>query len=327
MKKNYVTIKDIAAAAGVSINTVSRALNDKPDINLKTKKKVLEIAKEMGYVKNITASALRSQKTKTIGVIFEDSSNPFFAEVLKGIERGAREKKYNIILMNTEKDYSLERNAIKLLLEKRVDGLIITPTQEKIADIKELIKINIPFVVVGVHFENIDIDEVYSDDYYGGYLAGKYLIEKNRNNLIMLNGFNYKSVAKERCEGFKKALEEKNIKNFQVFEIEEGLENAYLKTKELIEKNIEFDGLFCYNDVFAFGAIKALNEYNVKVPEQVNLVGFDDILFADIFNLTTIRIHKEKLGYVAFYRLYKKIKGDKNLIKEKLEVDLIIRNT
>ncbi|KAF2956700.1 LacI family DNA-binding transcriptional regulator [Marinitoga sp. 38H-ov] len=327
MKKNYVTIKDIAAAAGVSINTVSRALNDKPDINIKTKKRILEIAKEMGYVKNITASSLRNQKTKTIGVIFEDSSNPFFAEVLKGIEKGAREKNYNIILMNTEKNYTLERNAIKLLLEKRVDGLIITPTQEKSEDIKELIKINIPFVVVGVHFEDIEIDEIYSDDFFGGYLAGKYLIEKGRKKLIMLNGFNYKSVAKERFLGFKKALEEHKIKNFKIYELEEGLESAYIKTNELIKKKIKFDGLFCYNDIFAFGAIKALYENKIKFPDTVNIVGFDDISFANVFNLTTVRIHKEKLGYEAFYRLYKKIKGDKNLIKEKLDVDLVIRNT
>ncbi|WGS65098.1 LacI family DNA-binding transcriptional regulator [Marinitoga aeolica] len=327
MKKNYVTIKDIAAAAGVSINTVSRALNDKPDINIKTKRKVLEIAKEMGYVKNVTASSLRNRKTKTIGVIFEDSSNPFFAEVLKGIEKGSREKNYNIILMNTEKKYDLERKAIKLLLEKRVDGLIITPTQEKSEDIKELIKINIPFVVVGVNFENIDIDEIYSDDYYGGYLAGKYLIENGRKKFIMLNGFSYKSVAKERYLGFKKALDEYNIKDFTVYELEEGLENAYLKIKELIEKNIFFDGLFCYNDIFAFGAIKALYENNIKIPDKVNVVGFDDIAFANVLNLTTIRINKEKLGYDAFHRLYKKIKGDKNRIKEKLGVELIIRNT
>ena len=138
MKKKYVTIRDIARVAGVSINTVSRALNNKPDVSEKTKKKILRIAKELGYVKNFTASSLRQKRTRTVGVVIADSSNPFYAEVLKGIESAARKYEYQIILMNTERIYKYEEEAVRILLERRVDGLLISPVQDKNDDIKSV---------------------------------------------------------------------------------------------------------------------------------------------------------------------------------------------
>lgn len=167
MKKRFVTIKDIAEEAGVSINTVSRALNNKPDVNQETKKKVLEIARRLGYIRNSDAVSFRKGATRTIGVVFEDSSNPFYAEVFKGIEVSARKYGYQVILMNTERDYINEIQAVDTLLQKRVDGIIISPTQFDSKDIEQLAKLNYPFVILGVHFEGDDLDEVYSNDFKG----------------------------------------------------------------------------------------------------------------------------------------------------------------
>ena len=129
----------VAEKAEVSVNTASRAINNKPDINLETKKRVLQIAKELGYIRNAAAVALRTKKTGTIGVVIADNRNPFYAEVLNGMEEAAREKNYHIILANTQRDYKKEEEAINLLLAKRVDGLLITPVQDKDDDIKNLI--------------------------------------------------------------------------------------------------------------------------------------------------------------------------------------------
>ncbi|MCX7653371.1 MAG: LacI family transcriptional regulator [Fervidobacterium sp.] len=330
--KKFVTIRDIAKEAGVSINTVSRALNDKPDINIETKRKIIEIAEKLGYIKDVTALSLRYGLTKVIGVILEDSSNPFFSEVLKGIEIGAKERGFNVIFMNTEKDYSLEEEAVKTMIGRRVDGIIISPTQERSDDIKFLVEKDVPFVVLGVHFDDIDIPEVYTDDVKGGYLAVKHLIQTGRKKILFLNGYLYKSVAKMRLEGYKKALQEFGLKYDEklVFELEEGYENAYSTMKEILKKDIEFDSVFCFNDVFAFGVIGALKEEGVNVPKDIAVVGYDDISFSKFFtpSLTTVRIDKISEGRQAFEMLHQILtKKAKRNLKKVLDVELVVRES
>jgi len=330
--KKFVTIRDVAKAAGVSINTVSRALNNKPDINKETKERVLKIARELGYIKDATATSLRYGLTKVIGVILEDSSNPFYSEVLKSIEMAARKRGFNVIFMNTEKDYSLEEDAVKTMLSRRVDGIIISPTQEKSEDIQLLIKSSVPFVILGVHFEDMEVPEVYSNDVKGGYLAVSHLIEKGRKKIVYLSGYLYKSVARMRLEGYRRALYEHMLPfdESYVFEVEEGVENAYKKMLDIIESGLQFDGVFCFNDISAIGAIQALREKGYSIPDDVSVVGYDDIAFAHFIQpkLTTVRIDKQKEGEEAFELLYEMIKR-KEFVNKKLvlDVELVVRET
>jgi LacI family transcriptional regulator len=305
--KKFVTIKDIAKKAGVSINTVSRALNNKPDINPETKKKVLEIAKELGYIRDLSALSLKNGVTRTIGVVFEDSSNPFYAEVFKGVEHQARKYGYQVILMNTERDYIREIQAVETLIEKRVDGIIISPTQFDKKDIEHLINLNYPFVVLGVHFENSQFDEIYSDDLKGGYLATRHLLERGKQKILMINAYMYKSVAKMRYLGYKRAFEESGLQPYFMVEIEEGYESCFNKILEL--KNMSYDAVFCFNDVFAIAALKALKALNKRVPQDVAVVGYDDISYASFVNpsLTTVRIDKYKEGMIAFDLLHERL--------------------
>lgn len=328
MKKKFVTIKDIAERAGVSINTVSRALNNKPDVSQETREKVLRIARELGYIKNSGAIAFRKGATRTIGVIFEDSSNPFYAEVFRGIEATARKYGYQVILMNTERDYIRERQAVETLLGKRVDGIIISPTQFGSEDIDQLQKLNFPFVILGVHFEKIMLDEVYSDDFKGGYLATKHLLERGRKKILMLNGYMYKSVAQMRYNGYLKALREFGVEPYYMVEIEEGYESAFNKIMEL--KDLEYDAIFCFNDVFAIAALKALRILGRKVPEDVAVVGYDDISYAEFVHptLTTVRIDKYLEGVIAFEMLYERLSGIREEPKQVvLDVELIVRES
>lgn len=332
--KNYVTMRDIAQRAGVSVNTVSKALRGKTDISKETRQKILKIAKEIGYIKNTTAFALRSNETKTIGVIIEDSSNPFFAEVLKGIEAATRKFGYQLLLMNTETDPKLQSQAIRTLLERRVEGLLISPFGQDIEDFEKLLKMNFPFVLLGRHMYKPNIDEIYNDEVKGGYLATKHLISKNKRRILFINTDLNNSASKMRYEGYRKALDESMINLPEDYLIlvpyNKNMEAGYQGVKKALEKGLDFDSIFCYNDMFAIGAVKALDEMGKRVPDEIPVVGYDDILFASYFRppLTTVRIKKYEMGFEAFKILLEKIRGRRKNCKQLvLDVELIIRGT
>ncbi len=329
--KKFITIKDVAKASGYSINTVSRALNNKSEIKEETKEKILKVARELGYFKNFAAASLRGQRTKTIGVVLPDSANPFYSEVLKGIESEAKKHGYQIVLTNTERNYESEKEGIFALLQRRIDGLLVSPVQERDDDIRELIKLNIPFVIVGRHFEKIKVDEVYNDEIKGGYLATEYLIKKGYKKILMLNGYLHKSPAKMRLEGYKKALGKYGIKFDSELVIIGDIDftDGYNQIKNAIKSEKSFDSIFAYNDMLALGAIKVLKEEKIKVPEDIGVVGYDDILFASISApaLTTVMIKKQELGARSFKLLMERIEGRKDTKKEILDVELIVRES
>lgn len=328
----YITLKMVAERAGVSVNTASRAINNKLDINEETKKRVLKVAQELGYVRNATAVALRTKKTGTIGVVIADNRNPFYAEVLNGIEEAAREKNYHIILVNTQRDYQKEEEAINLLLAKRVDGLLIAPVQDRDDDIRNLIMANFPFVIVGRDFENIEMDAVYNDEIKGGFLVTEYLFTKGHKRIAFINGFLHKSPAQGRLEGYKKALKKYGIPLddalVSVGDID--VENGYERTKQMMKENLDFTAIFAYNDMMAFGAMQAIKEKGLRIPEDIGLVGYDDISFSSLMNpsLTTIRLKKQDLGIESVELLLSRINGSREKMKKiMLDVELQIRET
>lgn len=328
----YITLKIVAERAEVSVNTASRAINNKPDINDETKKRVLKVAQELGYVRNATAVALRTKKTGTIGVVIADNRNPFYAEVLNGIEEAAREKNYHIILVNTQRDYQKEEEAINLLLAKRVDGLLIAPVQDRDDDIRNLIMANFPFVIVGRDFENIEMDAVYNDEIKGGFLVTEYLFTKGHKRIAFINGFLHKSPAQGRLEGYKKALKKYGIPLddalVSVGDID--VENGYERTKQMMKENLDFTAIFAYNDMMAFGAMQAIKEKGLRIPEDIGLVGYDDISFSSLMkpSLTTIRLKKQDLGIESVELLLSRINGSREKMKKiMLDVELQIRET
>ncbi len=331
MVKKYITLKDIAKKAGVSVNTVSRALNNKPDISKETKKKIIQIAKELNYRKDFTASSLRRKESKIIGVILADSANPFYSEVLKGIEAASKDFGYNIILINSERNYEQEASAVNILLSRRIDGLLLSPVQEKIDDIKELISLKIPLVIFARHFEDLSVNEVRSDDIKAGYLATNHLIQRGAKNILMINGYLHKSPAKLRLKGYKKALKEHNlpVRDELIIVGDIGMEDGEKAVDEALSKKVSFDGIFAYNDMLALGAMKALKKKGIKIPKDTKIVGCDDILFSSVTtpSLTTIRVKKYEMGYEAFKLLIKVLKGRKKIEKKVLDVELVVRES
>lgn len=329
-ERKFITIKDIAKAAGVSINTVSRALSNRGYVKKEKREYIMKIAQELGYTRNCAASALRTKRSNIVGVIVVDNSNPFYAEVVKGVETEARKSGYSIILVNTDRNYENEVKAIQMLLQRRVDGLIICAVQSNVEDIKELVKKKIPTVIVGSIIEGVNTNFVCSEDEMGGFIAMKHLLETGHESILFLNAMNYKYSARMREAGARKAIERfgKNIE-FRVVNSLEGFQNAYDKFSEILSLGqLDFDAVLCYNDIYAYAVLKASRERNLKIPEDFSVVGFDDIEFSALLScpLTTVGVDKLKLGSEAFKMLM--ISLDKDVVnKIILPVRLIERES
>lgn len=310
---NHVTMKDIAKKAQVSVNTVSRALNDKPDISETTKEKIQEIAKQLNYKRNILARNLRTTKTKTIGVVISDNSNPFFAKVLKGIQDATNGQGYQIILCNTEEKYEKEEEAVRLLLELRIAGLLITPTQARIDNLLELKQLGVPFVLLARKIENIMANYVVCDDVPGAYIATSYIIQQGHRKIAFLGGLSGISDAKGRLEGYKQALSENQVE-FNPFLVRAGCfdpETGYEAMKQILMEQERPTAVFCFSDYVAMGAIKAIQEKQLEIPEDIAVVGYDDIEFATYLKipLTTIKNPKYSMGVEATKLLLGIIEG------------------
>ena len=328
----HVTLKDIGKEVGVSATTVSRALNNKPDISYQVKQKIKEVAERLGYSPNALARSLKAKKTSSIGVLIADIADPFFAPIVKGIENTARQMGYSIILCDTGGEYEQEKLALQMMLEKRVDGLLITPCQTEYGDILELERKKVPFVLLGRHFDVVESDYVITDEIGGAFSATDYLIKKGHKKILFINGPDYISSAKERLVGYKRALQEHAVL-FDKSLVKEGalkMEDGYRIMKKILSAGTKFTAVFAYCDFVVLGIMQALEEAKLKIPEDIAIVGYDDVAFARFLQvpLTTVHIPKYELGKEAMKLLKKKIEGE---IQEPqaviLETKLVIRKS
>ena len=327
-----VTQRMIAKEAGVSVNTVSRALNNKPDINPTTRRKILKIAKELGYVPNLLAKSLKSGETKTIGVIVSNLFNPFFGPVVYGIDEKIRKKGYSIIICNSDSDYKREEEAIATLVKKRVDGILITPVKRSSLDASFLEKTKIPCVLMMSQFKAKNFDYVGFDDKMGTFLATEHLIKKGHKKILYLSGPPSFSLSQDRLIGYKRALNKYGIKieKSLIRSVTPKLEEGYKVVKELLSKKFDFTAIVAFNDYIALGAMKAIFEHNLKIPDDIALVGHDDIEFASLATvpLTTVRLPKHLLGEKAAEILLSKMKGRKKKAQHFfLKPELVIRES
>lgn len=315
-KKNNqpATLKDIALATGYSVNTVSRALRDKDDIGEETKKIIKEKAEEMGHINNMIASSLRLGFTKTIAVILGDISNPHFAVMTKEIEVHAREKGYSSFLINTNEDADIEHEAIRMALNKNVDGIIICPTQKNEDNVNFLLSTGIPFVLIGRHFENIDTNYVICNDELGGYQAVDHLLKKGHRDILMLSGPSYISSSKERTAGYRRAFQKNNILvNEELIKEVPVLSSGCTETmRSCLDSRLRFSAIFAFSDLLAWNAWSFLLSQGFHVPYDYSIVGFDNIQSKlDIpYRLTTISSYKTKMSILSVETLIQVITSD-----------------
>ncbi len=308
-----VKLADIAKRTGYSINTVSHALNDKTDIAPATKENICKVAKEMGYVRNYSASSLRSGKSKSIAVIIGDISNPLFSIEVKEIEQQLRSYGYNAFVLNTDEDEKIEREAIISAISKSVDGILICPTQKSTANIELLEQKNIPYVLFGRCFKNTKSNYVVCDDKKGGYQAAEYLIKLGHRNILFINTYDYISSSKQRLCGIKEAFADYGIDCSALSIAEINATGDISAINGIINQNSNCSAIICFSDFIALTVAHILQQNGKKIPEDVSIMGFDDIASKMYFPLmlTSVTSSKSKMTSHAVDALMKVINNSR----------------
>ncbi|GAB4317349.1 LacI family DNA-binding transcriptional regulator [Pseudothermotoga elfii] len=341
MKKRYTTLKDIAKALGVSVTTVHKALNGHPDVSEETRKRVLEVTEKLGYIKNETASNLRTSGSNTIAFISSNISNPFYEQVIKGMNQAAEDFGYMLLITNLINDSRDDLvRSIEILMKKRIDGLIIAANMLALnhQDLRKY-KIREFCVAFGTVFPPEEFDVVSPNNFKGGYIATKHLIESGCKKIAMLHSSNFEieKNLNERFKGYLRALQDHNIEfsqellfiQKQFMSKSYGTQSAYKILKEKL-KTTQFDGLFCYNDETAYGAIEAIKESGLRIPEDIAVVGYDNLEFSRMISpqLTSITFDKYKLGYKAVEMLLERINHPElNPRIELIDVKIVVRES
>ena len=326
------TIKDVAREAGVSINTVSRALNDKPDVSAETRKAVLKAARELGYVPNKLARRLRANRTGVYGVIVADIANPFFSVVVKGMEEATKSLGCSLILQDSGEDFESELRAINTMQTEQVDAVLITPCRCKAGSIDALRAAGVPFVLVGRYFEDARTDYVCPDDEHAGYLATAHLLEQGHRRIAFINGPQDNSSAADRRQGHERALQEQGIP-FSLDLIRDNaltIEAGYVHALDILDQAEDRPtAVFAFNDIVALGAMRAARERHLRIPQDIAVVGCDDIVFGSYLEvpLTTVCIPKRDMGRTAVGIAEKKLAGETRISQIKMPVELVVRGS
>lgn len=291
MKK--ITMMDIAKRAGVSKTTVSMVLNKRDEsISEETKNKILKLAEELNYIPNSLARGLTINKTCTIGIILPDITNPFFSYIARAIEDAASSFEYNVIFCNTDNKVEKELDYIKLLISKLVDGVIFISGGESRSSIKLLKDNDIPFVLVDRYIENFrDEYGVYSLNKEGVIEGIEYLYNKGNRKIVFVKGHENLQISNERLEGYKYAMKKHGILDENlIFKGNFTIEGGIKATEQILQKVDKIDAIFYSNDIMALGGMKVLLRNNFKIPEDIRIMGFDNIVISEIFEpeLTTV---------------------------------------
>lgn len=328
-----ITIKDIARELGVSVSTVSRALQNHPDISEQTKEHVRECAQRLHYKPNLMASNLRTSKNTTIGVVIPELNHHFFASVLDGIEQTANEAGYNILICQSSEKFDKEEQSIQMLLNSRVAGILVGVSKETthLRHLRDVIESGIPLVLYDRPCPSLQCDQVVSDDYMGAYNAVEYLIQTGCKRIMYFSSSMQLEVAHRRYQGWRDALLHYNLSvdNSAILTCDTRAQ-AIIETPNVIRKADRPDAIFCVNDDCAAGVLYAAQILGLHIPEDLSICGFSDAPLCRTSSpmLTTVEQHGRDIGKRAMNRLLKRLDGDKRIAQtEMTPTDLIVRET
>lgn len=327
------TLKEVAMLAGVSTATVSNALNGKKFVSKEIREKIDKAIQELNYQPNILAKSLRVKESKIIGVLISDIANPFFSNVVRGIEEVLYQRNYSVLLCNTDSSVEKERKYINTLIGQRVDGLIVSSAGNTGDYFRSLNKAGIPIVFLNRCPEFMNNDVIMTNNIQGSYSATEHLIRHGYSKIAIIKGPSTISTGKDRYVGYSRALEDYGMTEFAelVKEGEFTVESGYAKMKELMEQEMKPDAVFVSNNLMTLGAYKFLKESHIEIPGQVALLGYDDTEWSDIVDppITTVRQPAYDLGANAAKLLLNRIKKDDQVKREitYIETALIIRRS
>lgn len=308
-----ITIEKLAELTNVSKSTVSKALNDRPDVSPATKRKIQKVAKEYNFMPNAAGKSLKSKVTKNVGVIFTReqhplSNNPFFSRILEGIEAELAINHYNLVL-NIIQENSVNELP-RMIQEKSVDGLILIGIFND-QFIEGVLQSKIHVVQVDPKRDYSSFSQVFIDNEHGAFLATQYLINHGHKNIGFISGELNRLSFQQRLDGYLKALKHYRLASDETLIECGGIEDGYDQVKRIIKRNRP-TAIFVTNDLNALMGYNAIHDAGLRIPEDISVIGFDDIWSAKVAKppLTTIRVYKEEMGSIGVRTLLKTINGE-----------------
>ncbi|MFC4476608.1 LacI family DNA-binding transcriptional regulator [Flavobacterium chungangensis] len=321
--KAKATLKQIAKELGVSVSTVSKALNDSPEISEQTKVKIKEYAKLKNYKPNVIGLNLKNRKTKTIGVIIPNILNSFFAKVFSGIEKVADKKGYNVITCISNESLEKEIHTLEMLSNGTIDGFILSVSQEaqKLQDynhFSEIINDGTPIVMFDRIADEVDCDKVVVDDFDSALNSTQHLINLGCKNIALISSVDNLSVGKLRADGYLKALADNNIPvNEKIILRTDSEDDMKAKIDSIFDHKI--DGIFALDENDSVAALRVSLKKGYRVPEDISIIGFADGILASRRlspSLTTVSQHGVEIGEVAAKRLIERLEEPEGTISE-----------
>ena len=325
-----ITIKDIAERAGVSYATVSRALNGRPDVNEETRSRIFDLAAEMGYQPNAIARSLVKKKSHIIALIVPDVSNPFFADISMAVNAAAENAGYTTMVCNTAWDPVKEQEKIRIMVEQRVDGIILKPVAFMRPGALE--SLNVPMVLFW-HAMPGDLSYIEVDHEAGSKMAVRHLIERGYKRVAFIGGKQTSPSNQIRLMAYQQCLKEAGISADTGLISHGGFnhESGYQRMNVLLSLPEPPDAVFCTNDIIAMGALQCAHDRNVKVPDRLAIIGYDDISYVSLplIDLSSVSQPRDKLGERAFQALLKEMESFPVRTRQNILVDpeLKIRST
>jgi len=331
-RRKLSTLKEVAKLVGVSTTTVSYVINKRRFVSKETRTKILKAINKLGYRPNIVARSLRSGKTGTVGIMVCDLRNPFFAEILQGIETYMSREGYNIIVMNTDYDFNKEKESTEIFYAKQTEGAIIIPGGNSNENIKFLIERNIPVVLLDKRVKNLNVDIVLVNNIGGSRQLIEHLISLGHKRIGIITGPLSFTTGEERLEGYLKVLrkhsipEDKDLIRIGDFKKQSG----YLLTLELLSLTLPPTAIFACNNTMGLGAMEAIKKRKIHIPEEIGLVIFDDLPWFKYSDppLTVIAQPSVRIGETAGKLLVNQIRKKRKKPKEvTLDVQFKIRES
>jgi LacI family transcriptional regulator len=337
MKGDRPTVHDIAKELNITASTVSRALNNHPRISEATKKAVVKVAKKLNYQPHRIAAALRNGKTRIIGVIVPVANRNFFGSIVRGVEEVANNANYQVMICQTHEDPAKEVSAVQALLNSRVDG-IIASLSKKTEDFSHFLRVKqkgVPLVLFDRTNDELEVSHVVIDDYLGGYKAVEHLIQQGCKRIAHFTNIQKINIYKERLRGYKAALEDNGIAFDEKLVVESNmqLEDGRKSMQQLLRLPQLPDAIFSSSDLGAMGALQILKENNIRVPDQVAIVGFSNEPFTMFSDppLTSVEQHSLRIGNMASEIFLEEVNAapDQKFIPKKIVLtpQLIVRQS
>jgi len=332
--KAKATLKQIAKELNVSVSTVSKALNDSPEISEQTKTRIKEYAKLKNYKPNVIGLNLKNRKTKTIGVIIPNILNSFFAKVFTGIEKVAEEKGYNVITCISNESLEKEISTLEMLSNGTIDGFILSVSEEaqklhEFNHFKEIINDGTPIVMFDRIVDEVECDKVIVDDFDSAINATQHLINIGCKNIALFSSVDNLSVGKLRAEGYLKALQNNNIKINENLILRTDSEEVLKDKIDYLFDNYKIDGIFALDENDSVASLRIGIKKGYKIPENLSIIGFADGILASRRlspSLSTVSQHGPEIGEAAAKLLIKRLESkEENLPYETVVIKTQLR--